>query len=113
MIKAAVGLVPEEWTPREIRHSFVSLLSDSRVALEAISRLVGHSGTTVTKTVYRQQIRPVLDDGATAATEHILPSNGSTGQSPMSRWSPRCQPAIRGSPAQTPVELRGFEPLTP
>ena len=60
------GLTPKEWTPREMRHSFVSLLSESGVALEDIARLVGHSGTTVTETVYRQQIRPVLDEGATA-----------------------------------------------
>ncbi|GAA1690199.1 site-specific integrase [Fodinicola feengrottensis] len=60
------GLVAADWTPRELRHSFVSLLSDDGVPLERISRLVGHSGTTVTETVYRHQIRPVMDDGATA-----------------------------------------------
>jgi integrase len=62
----AAGLPPEEWTPREMRHSFVSLLSDSGVALEDIARLVGHNGTTVTETVYRKQIRPVMVEGATA-----------------------------------------------
>ena len=41
-------------------------LSDSGVPVEQISRLVGHSGTTVTELIYRKQIRPVLDDGATA-----------------------------------------------
>jgi integrase len=60
------GLVPEEWTPREMRHSFVSLLSASGVALEDIARLVGHSGTAVTESVYRKQIRPVMEEGATA-----------------------------------------------
>jgi hypothetical protein len=40
----------------------VSLLSDDGVPLEQISRLVGHSGTTVTELVYRKQIRPVDDD---------------------------------------------------
>ncbi|MEV6148936.1 tyrosine-type recombinase/integrase [Nonomuraea sp. NPDC052129] len=54
------------WTPREMRHSFVSLLSDSGVPLEDIARLVGHSGTAVTKAVYRKQIRPVLLHGAAA-----------------------------------------------
>ena len=43
------GLNPSEWTPRELRHSFVSLLSDAGVPLEQISQLVGHSGTTVTE----------------------------------------------------------------
>ena len=37
------------------RHSFVSLLSDSGVPLEEISRLVGHSGTSVTELVYQHQ----------------------------------------------------------
>jgi integrase len=65
-IATTAGLDAARWTPRELRHSFVSLLSDDGVPLEQISRLVGHSGTTVTELVYRKQIRPVLDDGATA-----------------------------------------------
>ncbi|WP_243789768.1 tyrosine recombinase XerC [Saccharopolyspora gloriosae] len=63
---AACGLDPKEWTPRELRHSFVSLMSDSGVPLEDIARLVGHSGTRVTELIYRHQIRPVLvDDSGT------------------------------------------------
>ena len=66
--RRALGLVPgvdaSEWTPRELRHSFVSVLSDAGVPLEQISRL-GHSGTTVTELVYRHQLRPVLQTGAT------------------------------------------------
>jgi len=58
----AAGLDPKAWTPRELRHSFVSLLSESGVPLEQISRLVGHSGTAVTEAVYRKQLKPVLDD---------------------------------------------------
>ncbi|MGH3427945.1 MAG: tyrosine-type recombinase/integrase [Pseudonocardiaceae bacterium] len=65
-VVGAAGLVPTEWTPREMRHSFVSLLSASGVALEDIARLVGHSGTAVTEAVYRKQIRPVMEQGATA-----------------------------------------------
>lgn len=63
---AAAGLVATHWTPRELRHSFVSLLSDSGMPLEQISRLVGHSGTSVTELVYRKQIRPVVEHGAVA-----------------------------------------------
>jgi integrase len=67
--RRALGLVPSvdpgDWTPRELRHSFVSLLSDAGVPLEEISRLVGHSGTSVTELVYRHQIRPVIQTGAT------------------------------------------------
>ena len=75
VVKSA-GLVPGDWTPRELRHSFVSLLSDSGVPLENISRLVGHSGTAVTEAVYRQQIRPVLEDGATAMDEIFRDTGG-------------------------------------
>ncbi|MER6195876.1 site-specific integrase [Streptomyces sp. NPDC001586] len=68
-ITGAEGVDAKEWTPRELRHSFVSLLSDNGVPLEEISRLVGHSGTAVTEAVYRKQIRPVIQTGATAMDE--------------------------------------------
>ena len=65
-IKDAKGVTAKDWTPRELRHSFVSLLSDSGVPLEEISRLVGHRSTAVTELVYRKQIRPVVQSGAVA-----------------------------------------------
>jgi integrase len=74
VIKSA-GLVAKEWTPRELRHSFVSLLSDSGMPIEQISRLVGHSGTSVTELIYRKQIRPVVEDGA-VAMDRLFPTAG-------------------------------------
>ena len=74
MVEAA-GLNPLEWTPRELRHSFVSLLSDAGVPIEQISRLVGHSGTTTTETIYRKQIRPMITDGADIM-DRIFPRAG-------------------------------------
>jgi integrase len=65
-VVTAAGLPSGDWTPREMRHSFVSLLSGSGVALEEIARLCGHSGTAVTEAVYRHQLKPVMDEGATA-----------------------------------------------
>ncbi len=65
-VAEAAGLVAGEWTPRELRHSFVSLLSDDGMPIEHIARLVGHTSTAVTETVYRQQIRPVIVGGAEA-----------------------------------------------
>jgi integrase len=38
----------EQWTPRELRHSFVSLMSSSGVPVEEIARLAGHSNTRTT-----------------------------------------------------------------
>jgi integrase len=118
--RRALALVPSleplEWTPRELRHSFVSVLSDAGVPVEQISQLVGHSGTTVTELVYRHQLRPILQTGATvmdqlfnhrdesaepyvASLSLSLSTRGArlrTGRIPLSGW----------------VELRGLEPLT-
>ncbi|MEO3785046.1 site-specific integrase [Actinocorallia sp. B10E7] len=70
------GLVGREWTPREMRHSFVSLLSAEGMPVEAIARLVGHAGgSAVTEKVYRQQIKPVIQEGA-AAMDRIFPEAG-------------------------------------
>jgi integrase len=63
-VLATAGLDPADWTPQELRHSFVSLMSDAGVPIEKIARLVGHTGTTTTETVYRKQIRPVVVGGA-------------------------------------------------
>lgn len=75
-VLTAAGLPATEWTPRELRHSFVSLLSDDGMPLERISRLVGHSGTSVTELVYRKQIRPVVEDGAIAMDRLFPPQGG-------------------------------------
>ena len=64
-VVAAAG-IEGSWTPRELRHSFVSLLSAAGVRIEDISQLVGHASTSVTETVYRHELRPVLTKGAEA-----------------------------------------------
>ena len=75
VLKAA-GLDPHGWSPRELRHSFVSLLSDEGVSIDDISRLVGHRSTAVTETVYRHQIRPVITHGA-ETMDRIFPPDAS------------------------------------
>jgi integrase len=72
-VAEAAGLTAGEWTPRELRHSFVSLLSDDGMPIEHIARLVGHISTAVTETVYRQQIRPVIIQGAEAMDRIFRP----------------------------------------
>ncbi len=52
------------WTPRELRHPFVSIMSEHGVPLEEIARLIGHSVTTTTETVYRHELRPIISTGA-------------------------------------------------
>ena len=58
--------IGEGWTPRELRHSFVSLMSSSGVPVEEIARLAGHSSSRTTEVVYRRELRPVLTTGAEA-----------------------------------------------
>ncbi len=65
-VVTAAGLDPTEWTPRELRHSFGSLLSSSGMPIEDIAHLVGHANTRVTELVSRKELRPVLTRGASA-----------------------------------------------
>ncbi len=54
-----------DWTPRELRHTFISIMSDNGVPIETIADLVGHKTTIVTQKVYRHQLKPVITTGAT------------------------------------------------
>lgn len=72
---------PGEWTTRELRTSFVSLLSDHGIPIEVIARLVGHSGSVTTERVYRKQLRPVISDGA-EAMDDIFGDDESEGEEP-------------------------------
>jgi integrase len=56
--------IGEGWAPRELRTSFVSLLSASGVPVEEIARLAGHSSSKTTEVIYRKELRPVLIKGA-------------------------------------------------
>lgn len=63
-VAQAAGLDSGTWTPRELRHSFVSLLSSSGMPIEDIAHLVGHANTRTTEKVYRKELRPMLTKGA-------------------------------------------------
>ncbi len=56
--------VGDGWTPRELRTTFVSLLSHRGVSIEEIARLAGHASTRTTEIVYRRELRPVITTGA-------------------------------------------------
>ena len=59
--KAGLG---EDWVPREMRHTFVSVLSANGASVENIALLVGHDRSTTTESVYRHEMRPALTQGA-------------------------------------------------
>jgi integrase len=59
--KAGLG---EDWVPREMRHTFVSVLSANGVPVESIALLAGHDRSATTESVYRHEIRPALTQGA-------------------------------------------------
>jgi site-specific recombinase XerD len=60
-VRAGLG---ENWAPRELRHTFISVLSASGVPVENIAMLAGHDRTSTTELVYRHEIRPALTQGA-------------------------------------------------
>ncbi len=60
-VTAGIG---ENWSPRELRHTFVSIMSEQGVPVEEIARLVGHSVTATTESIYRRELRPVISTGA-------------------------------------------------
>ena len=59
--KADLG---EDWVPREMRHTFVSVLSANGVPVESIALLAGHERSATAESVYRHDIRPALTQGA-------------------------------------------------
>jgi integrase len=66
-----VAGIEGSWSPRELRHTFVSIMSESGVPVEEIARLAGHSNTRTTETIYRRELRPVISTGA-VVMDHIF-----------------------------------------
>ena len=100
------------WTPRELRHSFVSILNAHDVRLEDISDLVGHSSTSVTETVYRQEIQPALTENGTGREPHPEGERHRVGLPPLreSHWLPNWLPKL-GS--KNPSDQSGRRDLNP
>jgi integrase len=69
--EAGVG---DGWTPRELRTTFVSLMSHHGIPVEEIARLAGHASTRTTEVVYRRELRPVITTGAEIMDE-IFPAS--------------------------------------
>ena len=60
---AAAGL-GARWVPKELRTSFVSMMSYQGVPVEEIARLAGHASSRTTEVIYRRELRPVITTGA-------------------------------------------------
>jgi integrase len=57
-VRAGLG---KDWTPHELRHTCLSLLSDREVPLEKLAHLAGHSSTRTTSDVYVHRVAPSVD----------------------------------------------------
>ena len=94
--EAGIG---DSWTPRELRTSFVSLMSHRGVSIEEIARLVGHASTRTTEIVYRRELRPVITTGA-----EIMDQLFTQTQPPP---QPDSRPATRATKPPIPGDLTG------
>ena len=47
-----------------MRHTFVSFMSESGVAVEEFARLAGHSSSRTTETIYQRELCSVITIGA-------------------------------------------------
>ena len=74
-ITEAAGL-GTDWAPRDLRHTFVSLMSADGVPIEEIARLAGHNRTATTELVYRHELRPVITTGAEVMDRILSVSRG-------------------------------------
>jgi integrase len=67
--------IGSDWQPRETRHSFVSIASDSGVSIEDIADAAGHVNANVTRGVYRHVISDTVTR-APAAMDRALAAGG-------------------------------------
>ena len=49
--------------PKELRTSFVSMMSYQGVSVEEIARLAGHASSRTTEVIYRRELRLVITTG--------------------------------------------------
>ena len=71
-VTAAAGL-GARWVPKELRTSFVSMMSYQGVPVEEIARLAGHASSRTTEVVYRRELCPVITTGAEIMDQMFQP----------------------------------------
>ena len=74
-VTAAAGL-GSRWVPKELRTSFVSMMSYQGVPVEEIARLAGHASSRTTEVIYRRELRPVITTGAEVMDQIFRPRQG-------------------------------------
>ena len=72
LVTAAAGL-GARWVPKELRTSFVSMMSYQGVPVEEIARLAGHASSRTTEVIYRREVRPVITTGAEVMDQIFQP----------------------------------------
>jgi integrase len=65
--------------PKELRTSFVSMMSYQGVPVEEIARLAGHASSRTTEVVYRRELRPVITTGAEIMDQIFQPKRRGEG----------------------------------
>jgi len=78
MVTAAAGL-GAGWVPKELRTSFVSMMSYQGVPVEEIARLAGHASSRTTEVIYRRELRPVITTGAEVMDQIFRPRRVNSG----------------------------------
>ena len=71
-VTAAAGL-GARWVPKELRTSFVSMMSYQGVPVEEIARLAGQASSRTTEVIYRRELRPVITTGAEVMDQIFRP----------------------------------------
>jgi integrase len=71
-VTASAGL-GARWVPKELRTSFVSMMSYHGVPVEEIARLAGHASSRTTEVIYRRELRPVITTGAEVMDQIFRP----------------------------------------
>jgi len=93
-VTAAAGL-GARWVPKELRTSFVSMMSYQGVPVEEIARLAGHASSRTTEVVYRRELRPVITTGPKSWTRS---SSRRSGEGLLQK--PPDELAVRPAPAR-------------
>jgi hypothetical protein len=106
--EAGVG---DGWTPRELRTTFVSLMSHQGVSIEEIARLVGHASTRTTEIVCRRELRPVITTGA-EIMDQLFTANLASRADPRAAKDPDQPAAGPWLPDRNPLPRPGWPPHT-